>query len=330
VKKYYDEYNNIKDSTLKKIDLKKQIDDIQGAKNRFDETEEKACKDVYDFFHDRANKHLKKTYLSAIALVFVFSFLGILFLLFYYKCKSNVFRILFVVIWNILMLFMLYCILLGFVFGILAYVLEDGVRVVQYIVSSENLKNQDPLFVKSNSYVSDLIDACANGEGDFLKAINKKKDIDESIKKLDDIKNQNKDIQNELDKSNCTNKAYFQNIYNSLNGRTDQIKGNLTALKDINCAFAKNDKNIILNEMDSGSKKAKGMCALSLLIGFLLGISILTGILFVHKYRYGDTSQEEKVVEVKQNVGNDSGVNMNNGQNTTAPTMNFETNTQIK
>ena len=54
-----------------------------------------------------------------------------------------------------------------------------------------------------------------------------------------------------------------------------------------------------------------GLCVCSLLVGFLLGISILMGILLVHKYKW--TNSEE---HVNNNIGNETAANIYQQDNT--------------
>ena len=78
------------------------------------------------------------------------------------------------------------------------------------------------------------------------------------------------------------------------------ITNNLTNIK---CRFAKNDKNIILNEAESGGKRSVTICTFCFLVGILLGISIVFGILLVHRYKYENESEKGQK-EANQNQKN--------------------------
>ena len=81
------------------------------------------------------------------------------------------------------MLLMILAVLWSAVFGIVGYVFRDSVQVGQYILSPSNLKSDDPLlFDSSDEYVSDLIDVCANGDGNFMEIIQKNGKLEENIK----------------------------------------------------------------------------------------------------------------------------------------------------
>ena len=83
-------------------------------------------------------------------------------------------------------------------------------------------------------------------------------------------------------------------------------------LFNISCVFAKNDKNIILNEMKSAGKRATVISTFQFLIGVLLAISILAGILFVHKYNYKINKKENEMDITGNTTQNDNSNNQNN------------------
>ena len=67
------------------------------------------------------------------------------------------------------MLLMLLTILLSVVFGLIGHILHDIVPVIQYILSENNLNSNDPIFIKSSSFISDLIKILSIEMGNFLK-----------------------------------------------------------------------------------------------------------------------------------------------------------------
>ena len=58
----------------------------------------------------------------------------------------------------------------------------------------------------------------------------------------------------------------------------------ISNITNIRCDFVKNDKNILLNQVDSAGHKGVILCTFRFLIGIFSAISVLTGILFVYKY----------------------------------------------
>ena len=295
------------------IDFNEQIHDLDDALVDFDDAEDDIEDDVYDAMHDYVNKYTKIVFNIIFALTLVLGVLGLALLSLYFFLKYNIFRIIYVVIWNISMLFMFLAIILSAIFGILGYILKDGAQVCQYILSPNNLDSADPLVFSSNDkYVSDLIDTCANGDGTFTNIIQESGYLTENIESyLGNITLYQNKINSINSDDVCTSndKTILNNYYNGLidisNGAIN-LTNNLTEIK---CRFAKNDKNIILNEVESGGKRGVTLSAFSFLVGALLGISILFGILLVHRYKYDDNLKENinnQTNETLKNLDNNS------------------------
>ena len=298
------------------IDFNEQIHDLDDALVDFDDAEDDIEDDVYDAMHDYVNKYTKIVFNIIFALTLVLGVLGLALLSLYFFLKYNVFRIIYVVIWNISMLFMFLAIILSAIFGILGYILKDGAQVCQYILSPNNLDSADPLVFSSNDkYVSDLIDTCANGDGTFTNIIQESGYLTENIESyLGNITLYQNKINSINSDDVCTSddKTILNNYYNGLidisNGAIN-LTNNLTEIK---CRFAKNDKNIILNKVESGGKRGVTLSAFSFLVGALLGISILFGILLVHRYKYDDNLKENinnKTNETTENLYNNNNIN---------------------
>ena len=298
------------------IDFNEQIHDLDDALVDFDDAEDDIEDDVYDAMHDYVNKYTKIVFNIIFALTLVLGVLGLALLSLYFFLKYNVFRIIYVVIWNISMLFMFLAIILSAIFGILGYILKDGAQVCQYILSPNNLDSADPLVFSSNDkYVSDLIDTCANGDGTFTNIIQESGYLTENIESyLGNITLYQNKINSINSDDVCTSndKTILNNYYNGLidisNGAIN-LTNNLTEIK---CRFAKNDKNIILNEVESGGKRGVTLSAFSFLVGALLGISILFGILLVHRYKYDNNLKENinnKANETLENLDNSNNIN---------------------
>jgi hypothetical protein len=339
--------NSLKDlvnESFDEMEFGDEINDLKDAKQSFDDADEDIGDDAYDILHDYINKLAKKICTLIFTLTLIFGILGLAFLCLYFFLKYNVFRIIYVFIWNISMLLMLFAILFAVVFGVLGYVLRDAVQVGQYILSPENLNSDDPLLFDSNNYdgdndekeisVSDLIDECANGDGDFMEILQENGQLKENIENWEKNQSIYRDKINSIYNTSCTDseKAIIRDNYGKLIDVTNiglNISNNLTSLK---CRFARNDKNIILNEVDSAGKKGVALCSCSLLVGILLGISVVAGIIFVHKYKYDSPIDEKNerrdlnnntgINESSQNIGKDNTDNINqynNGNNMNYP-----------
>lgn len=311
--------NLINSSSFGSIDFQEEFDNIDEAYNKFTEVEDDICEDVYDALHDYVNKNVKILYILYFLIIFIFGFLGLLFLILYYLTKKNGFRIVYIIIWNISMFLMLLSILIGIVFGVSGTILHDVVRVVQYALSEDNLHSEDPIIIKKkNEYVSDLINTCINGNGEFLYVLQENEEIKKNIDKFNQNSIEFNNIIKALSNLNCNDeksnitKYSIINVYSSLLDKNNIVQNMSWNLIELNCRFVGNDERIIINEINSISKKALIICACSLLIGILFGISVLAGILFVHKYKYID---ELPTKAVNQNNESSTNVNEHNEQN---------------
>lgn len=304
------------------FDFEEQINDLMSAKQDFDDVDKDIGKDVYDILHDYINGHAKRTSIAIFTLTLIFGLLGLIILILYYRSKFNYYRIAYIVIWNISMLLMLFAILMSVVFGVVGYILKDGAQVGQYILSTDNLNSTDPLLINGGNqkYISDLVDICANGNGRFTNIIQESGKLNENIEKYQqNVKEYKDNIDNiySSDDSVCTadEKLKLLKYYNSLiniGNKAINISSNLT---DINCAFAKNDKNIILNEATSGGNRALVLCAFSFIVGALLGLSVLFGILYIHKYGFNGYDGNRNVKDITINNANESSANIGGGNN---------------
>ena len=219
------------------IDFNEQIQDLDDALVDFDDAEDDIEDDVYDAMHDYVNKYTKIVFNIIFALTLVLGVLGLALLSLYFFLKYNVFRIIYVVIWNISMLFMFLAIILSAIFGILGYILKDGAQVCQYILSPNNLDSADPLVFSSNDkYVSDLIDTCANGDGTFTNIIQESGYLTENIESyLGNITLYQNKINSINSDDVCTSddKTILNNYYNGLidisNGAIN-LTNNLTVI----------------------------------------------------------------------------------------------------
>jgi len=201
------------------------------------------------------------------------------------------------------MLFMILAILVSVLFGVLGYVTRDGVQIIHYTLSSYNLLSDDPIFFKTkNHFISSMIEECANDEGDFLDSLG-----DDILSSKNESDTDLNEIMDELKASTCSaeTKDSLETFYRALYNGTIITLNATGTLLNIKCRFAKNDKNIILNELNSAGKRATVLSAFQFLVGILLGISVLFGILFIHKYKDRLTPYENRGVCIYQNSNNE-------------------------
>lgn len=291
--------NKLIEESFDELDFDSQTMDLEEAQNTFNDADEDIGDDIYDALHKYINKHAKRVCYLVFSLTLIFSVLGILILGFYFFSEYSIFRIIYVFIWNISMLLMILAVLLSAFFGIFGYVLRDTVQVGHYILSSENLKSNDPLlFESSDDYVSDLIDVCANGDGNFMKIIQENGQLKENIKNWENNLTYYQNKINNIDNFECEDneKKELKENYGLLLDVANKglnISNNLT---NVNCRFARNDKNIILNEVNSAGNFGVALSSCSFLVGILLGISVLAGIFVVHKYKFDSSYDDRKEI----------------------------------
>ena len=298
------DFNNLIRDTFNNLTFDDEIKKFAKVRDIIDNTIDDIEDDLYDFLDKYMNGHIKRGCIAIFVITLILGIFAIICLGAYYFTKNNLIRIAYIVIWNISMLFMLLAIIISVVFGVVSYVLDDGIQVGYYILSSDNLLSDKPLvFSKKNEVVFLVIDNCANEDGEFAKLIGDVVLIGENMVgllydiMLENLKNKN--CKSETDAQNALIRLY--ELFSVKNRLSFSI---LYPIVDIKCAFLKNDKNILLKEMHTTAKKGKTLCALQFTVGILLGISVLAGILFVHKNKYSDDKSENRTVNISNSSGN--------------------------
>ena len=298
------DFNNLVRGFFENLTFEDEIKKFAKVRDIIDNTIDNIEDDLYDFLDKYMNGHIKRGCIAIFVITLILGIFAIICLVAYYFTKNNLIRIAYIVIWNISMLFMLLAIIISVVFGVVSYVLDDGIQVGYYILSSDNLLSDKPLvFSKKNEVVFFVIDNCANKDGEFAKLIGDVVLIGENMvgflydTMLETLKNKN--CKSEADAQNALIRLY--ELFSVKNRLSFSI---LYPIVDIKCAFLKNDKNILLKEMHTTAKKGKTLCALQFTVGILLGISVLAGILFVHRYKYPNGKSENRTVNISNSSGN--------------------------
>ena len=271
------------------------------SKNIIDDTIIDIGEDIYDFLNDYGNKHIKNCFIAIFTLTLIIWILSLIFLCLYYFLKKEEFKIIYITIWNISMLLMIFVVVISSFYGVLGYVFKDFVQIVHYALSKNNLESDNPIiFNRKDSFLSNIIDKCANGNGVFLEVIEGGiSDLNTEIQ--DDFQN----TLNIINDITCASEAResIVKLYKLFSKATNQVLAIYEDLFHIRCNFAKNDKNIILNEMKSAGNRAIVISAFQFLIACFIGISILSGILLVHKYNF--KSPFHKINDINININND-------------------------
>ena len=211
------------------------------------------------------------------------------------------------------MLLMLLSIIMAACFGILGYLLKDTVQVGNYILSDKNLESSDPLVfdVSENDYISNIVNVCANGDGNFSNVIDGGDVLNEKLAEWKEHQEEYKEIRDNINCNDDTKTTELKNYYDRLLNVINQSLNLTYNITDISCKFAKNDKNIILNEADEGGIKSIGLCVCSFLVGIFLLLSAFAGIILVHKYKFKCSIGPRKhtnneVNESTANIGQDN------------------------
>ena len=289
---------NLLNNSFDRLTEDQSIIDLYNVNNDIADAEDDVVDNLYDSMHDHANKYAIRISKAIFSLTLIFSFLGLAILIIFIFFKNACLKIVYVFIWNISMLLMFLAIIYSAVFGIIGYIFKDGVQIANYILSEENLKSEDPLIFhnnynydgyydnnyvyENNDYITNIIEVCANGNGSFTNVIEGGQTL---YGYLDVWKEQRTEIIERRDSINCGNgQQQLIDYYTELINLVDQSLNMTYNITNVTCSFAKNDKNILLNEADSGGAHGVALAGLGFLVGILFGISVLAGILFVHKF----------------------------------------------
>ena len=315
LKKQIDATSNMISSSFSVI-TKEGKSDMSDIDEDFRNANDKVGDELYKIMHDHTNKYAKKISQAIFFIVLFGSCLGLAVLFLYFCCGLTVMRKIYVIFWNLFMLLAILAFLYSGVFGIIGYIFTDGAHVSQYILSQKNLNSSDPLVFKStDKNVINLIETCANGDGNFSRVLNGYDDVNKNIESWKNNRNEYIERQKKISCGNS--KEYYKELI-SITNRSLDLTYNLT---NVTCRFVRNDKNILVNEIDDAGKYSIAMCVMSILIAIFLCISIVSGILLVHKYRLGD--QDESGIAVNNNSTTDIHNNA-----TTQPNM-FPNNNQM-
>ena len=88
------------------------------------------------------------------------------------------------IFWNVLALMMIITLLIGSLFSIIGKVGNDGMSLVSYIVSQENLNNEeDPFLIGQAKDVKKYLNICLHGDGSLENEF----DLGDSLQRIEDI-----------------------------------------------------------------------------------------------------------------------------------------------
>ena len=289
-------------NTTKYISFNKSISNIDETYNDINDIENDEFDNVHDSIRSLINRALKIVIFTFYLFVICFIVFSILL---FYLLSTHKFRIAYGIIWNISMFLMILSILISLILGTMTYLLKDARIVIQYIVSPENYFREDPILIRSKSFIVELLEKCVNGNG-----IIENTQIKYLMGEFSQTQPKYTKIVTQLQQLDCSNNIQSEMAKNSL------ITGLATMLKimsdasnlgkgDNYCIFAKNEEMLIFEILLSSTKFGICLCSFSFLIGIFLGISVILGILLNYKYSNIDNKPKETTVDINNNsIGN--------------------------
>ena len=281
--------------------LKNAKEEIDSASGVFKSLKSSQLNSIETYIEDY-KKYFKCSLFYLFLAIFLFSFLCLLFLIIYFACNCECISCLFHVFWNIEMIIIIATMVVGILFGIFGVVSKDGVSILKYATSWENLNNSNPFILKDIND-ADMINQCFNGEkgvlvtfeGSYKNEMNYSEFIEQyyKLQNSEEYKDKNKiDIMEAYDE-----------LYSGIKAMVE-LNSNLNS-KEINkifdCNYVKYDFNILLDEIKSSV--AKLSCLLSLIIivaDLAAAISILFGIIVINNYK-GENIRHGVQTTVNQN-----------------------------
>ena len=301
-KNFFEDFKKERDDNnglIEKLkNAKKEIDSASGV---FKSLKSSQLSSIETYIEDY-KKYFKCSLFYLFLAIFLFSFLCLLFLIIYFACNCECISCLFHVFWNIEMIIIIATMLVGILFGIFGVVSKDGVSILKYATSWENLNNSNPFILKDIND-ADMINQCFNGEkgvlvtfeGSYKNEMNYSEFIEQyyKLQNSEEYKDKNKiDIMEAYDE-----------LYSGIKAMVE-LNSNLNS-KEINkifdCNYVKYDFNILLDEIKSSV--AKLSCLLSLIIivaDLAAAISILFGIIVINNYK-GENIRHGVQTTVNQN-----------------------------
>ena len=301
-KKFFEDFQKERDDNNGLIGkLKNAKEEIDSASGVFKSLKSSQLNSIETYIEDY-KKYFKCSLFYLFLAIFLFSFLCLLFLIIYFACNCECISCLFHVFWNIEMIIIIATMLVGILFGIFGVVSKDGVSILKYATSWDNLNNSNPFILKDIND-ADKINQCFNGdtgvlftfEGSYKNEMNYSEFIEQyyKLQNSEEYKDKNKiDIMEAYDE-----------LYSGIKAMVE-LNSNLNS-KEINkifdCNYVKYDFNILLDEIKSSV--AKLSCLLSLIIivaDLAAAISILFGIIVINNYK-GENIRHGVQTTVNQN-----------------------------
>ena len=156
-------------STNVKSSLETSVNDLNQIQSTFDDLSSNIFDEIIKY-QNYINDYSDLAFYVLTGIFMFFGVVGFLCTFFFVLCeKCQCIRIFLHILWNFLAFFSFILMLLGGIIGLVGTVLTDGVGVLDYVVSSENLTPQEesisPIILSGESL--DYINTCLNGDGNL-------------------------------------------------------------------------------------------------------------------------------------------------------------------
>lgn len=279
-------------------EAKKEIDSNSGIFKSLKSSELSSIEEYMDCY----KKYFKCALIYLFLAIFLFCFLCLLFLIIYFACNCECISCLFHLFWNIEMIVILASMLVGILFGIFGVVSKDGVSILKYATSFDNLKDPNP-FILKDIKDADKINQCFNGdtgvlvtfEGSYKKEMNYTEFNEEYTKIKNNEENKDESKKNIMEAYDVLYNGI--RIMGELNSNLNEQEIN----KIFNCNYVKYDFDILLDEIKNSVAKLSSLLSLIIIVADLAAaISILFGIIVVNNYK-GKNEKQKVQVNVNQN-----------------------------
>ena len=311
-KQFFENFEKEKNDNSKLIDkleeAREKIDTVSGL---FKSLKSNQLNSIEEYIEDY-KKYFKCCLIYLFLAIFLFSFLCFLFLIIYFACNCECISCLFHIFWNLEMIIIIATMLVGILFGIFGVVSKDGVSILKYTTSIENLNSTNPFILKDINNV-EKIDQCFNGdigniisfEGGYKNEINYI-EFNEEYSKIKNSEESKDESKKELMKA-------YDELYSGIK-TMEELNSNLNEKeinKLFNCQYVKYDYNILLDELKSSVAKLSSLLSLIIIIADLAAaISILFGIIVINNYK-GKNERQKVEVNVNQNKSKSRETNNN-------------------
>ena len=105
-----------------------------------------------------------------------------------------------------------------------------------------------------------------------------------------------------MKKCNEVTKSALDKYYNEIINAIQTAYDISEDLLNIKCSFVKNNKNIIINEIDIGGSKGILLSIYQFLVGIFVAISVFFGTILVHKYEFEIENNDNQYIKTCVNV----------------------------